>query len=345
MPLYKRGNTWWIRFTTPSGERIRRSAGTADKTQAQELHDNLKAEAWRIRSLGEKPKYTWDEAGYKWLVETQHKATHEADKAKLRWLQQFLRGKLLCEIDRELISRIGQIKAQEASPSTANRQLALIRAILRKGCYEWEWIDKVPKIRLYPEPKRRIRWLTPEQVKGLLQELMPHQQDLVLFALSTGLRQSNVLNLEWSQVDLERKTAWIHPDQAKARKAIHVPLNSVALTVLLRQVGKHPSRVFTFKGKPIAWANTRAWREALKRCGIEDFRWHDLRHTWASWLAQQGTPMNVLQELGGWESQEMVRRYAHLSKPQLMQHSELVSNVLDDTILAHQEIKKASGVR
>ena len=159
MPLFKRGNTWWIRFTTPSGELIRRSAGTADKTQAQELHDNLKAESWRVQSLGEKPKHTWDEAGYKWLIETQHKATHQADKDKLRWLQQFLRGKQLCEIDRELIGRIGQAKAASASPSTANRQLALIRAILRKACYEWEWIDKVPKIRLYPEPKRRIRWL------------------------------------------------------------------------------------------------------------------------------------------------------------------------------------------
>ena len=345
MPLYKRGNTWWIRFTTPAGELVRRSTGTADKAQAQELHDKLKAESWRIQSLGAKPIYTWDEAGCKFLLETQHKATHENDKSKLRWLQPLLRDKPLLEIDRELISRIAQTKAQEASPATANRHLALIRTILRRACYEWEWIEKVPKIRLFPEPKRRIRWLTPEQVKTLLAELMPHQQDLVLFALSTGLRQSNVLNLEWSQVDLERKTAWIHPDQAKARRAIHVPLNSVALAVLLRQVGKHPTRVFTFKGKPIAWANTRAWRKALKRVGIEDFRWHDLRHTWASWLAQQGTPMNVLQELGGWESAEMVRRYAHLSKPQLMEHSELVSNVLDSTISAQPKNKKASGVR
>jgi integrase len=344
MPLYKRSTTWWIRFTTPAGELVRRSTGTADKALAQELHDKLKAESWHIQKLGTKPKYTWDEAGYKFLGESQHKATHEGDKAKLRWLQQFLRDKPLCEIDRELISRIAQTKAQEASPSTANRHLALIRTILRRACHEWEWIDKVPKIRLYPEPKRRIRWLTPEQVKTLLAELRPHQQDLVMFALSTGLRQSNVLHLEWSQVDLERKTAWIHPDQAKARKAIHVPLNSVALAVILRQVGKHPTRVFTFKGKPIAWANTRAWREALKRVGIEDFRWHDLRHTWASWLAQQGTPMNVLQELGGWESVEMVRRYAHLSKPQLMEHSELVSNVLDSTILAHPKKEKASKV-
>ena len=251
MPLYKRGSTWWIAFTTPAGERIRRSTDTADKTQAEELHDKLKAESWRIQSLGTKPKYTWDEAACKFLMETQHKATHEGDKSKLRWLQQFLRDRPLCEIDRELIGRIGQTKAQETSPSTANRHLALIRTILRKACHEWEWIDKVSKIKLFPEPKRRVRWLTSEQVKTLLGELPPHQQDLVMFALATGLRQSNVVKLEWSQVDLERRAAWIHPDQAKARKAIHVPLNSVALAVLLRQVGKHPARVFTYRGRPM----------------------------------------------------------------------------------------------
>lgn len=83
-----------------------------------------------------------------------------------------------------------------------------------------------------------MRWLTPKQVKRLLGELPLHQQNMVIFVLSTGLRQSNVINLEWNQLDLERKAAWIHPDQAKARKAIHVPLNSVAMAVLLRQASK-----------------------------------------------------------------------------------------------------------
>jgi integrase len=340
MSLFKRGKTWWIRFTTPGGERIRCSAATENKTQAQEFHDKLKAEAWLVERLGNKQKRTWDEAACKFLLETQHKATHERDKEKLRWLQQFLRNRLLNEIDRVLIDHIAHTKAKETSPSTANRHLALIRSILRKACYGWEWIDKVPKVRLFPESKRRVRWLTPEQVKRLLAELPPHQQDMVIFALSTGLRQSNIINLEWSQVDLERKAAWIHPDQAKARKAIHVPLNSIAVAILQRRLGEHSIRIFTYKGKPIAWANTLAWRNALKRAGIEDFRWHDLRHTWASWLAQQGAPMNVLQELGGWESEEMVRRYAHLSKPQLLEHAELVSNVFIGTNLAHPKKKR-----
>ena len=108
----------------------------------------------------------------------------------------------------------------------------------------------------------------------------------------------------------------------------------VALEVLVRQVGKHPEKIFTYKGKTIGWANTKAWRDGLERAGIEDFRWHDLRHTWASRHAQNGTPLHLLQEMGGWETGSMVRRYAHLSPAHLKQHAETVSGMLSDTIPA-----------
>lgn len=328
----------------PSGERIRCSARTEDKAQAQELHDKLKSDSWRVCTLGEKPKRSWDEAAYKWLMETQHKATHEEDKAKIRWLQQYFRGRLLETIDREVILSIGELKAQQSSPSTANRYLALIRAILRRAAYEWEWINKPPKVKLYREAKRRIRWITPEQAQTLLAELPEHQRDVVLFALATGLRQSNVIKLEWPQVDLDRGVAWIHADQAKGRRDIHVSLSSLALTVLRRQIGKHPSRVFTYDGRPIAWANTAAWRKALKRAEIADFRWHDLRHTWASWLVQHGTPLYVVQEMGAWESAEMVRRYAHLAPAHLAKHAEVVATLLGGTDAAQPAKEKGPVV-
>ena len=104
MSLCKRGKTWWISFTTPSGERVRCSAATEDKTQAQEFHDKLKAESWRVVKLGDKPKRTWDEAAYKWLMETQDKKTHHDDVAKINWLQQFFRGKYLDELTRDVIA-------------------------------------------------------------------------------------------------------------------------------------------------------------------------------------------------------------------------------------------------
>jgi integrase len=199
--------------------------------------------------------------------------------------------------------------------------LALIRAILRRAERQWRWIERAPAVTLAPEPRHRIRWLTHDEADLLLYELPEHLEKMARFTLATGLRAANVCFLEWSQVDLERRMAWIHPDQAKARRAIAVPLNTDAMIVLRRCQGQHPTRVFTFRGEPIAEANGPAWYKALKRTGIEHFRWHDLRHTWASWHVQSGTPLHVLQELGGWSSAAMVQRYAHLSAAHLAEYA------------------------
>ena len=170
-----------------------------------------------------------------------------------------------------------------------------------------------PAIRLLKEPTRRVRFLTRDQAAVLLHELPPHLRVMATFALATGLRRANLTGLTWEQVDLERKVAWVHPDQAKSRKAIGVPLNDTAMAVLQTQLGRHPVRVFTYHRRPIFQVSSKAWYDALKRAGIEDFRWHDLCHTWASWHAQNGTPLMALQEMGGWETEKMVRRYAHLA--------------------------------
>jgi integrase len=244
----------------------------------------------------------------------------------LRWLHAHLYDRYLDEIDRTLLDRIQARRvADGVSNATVNRMLEVVRGILRAALREWGWLHAAPAIRMLPEPKRRVRWLAEEDVERLLAELPEHLAEMARFTLATGLRQRNVTGLAWSQVDLERRVAWIHPDQAKARKAIAVPLNADALAVLRRQAGKHPERVFTFQGRPIAKANTRAWRKALGRTGIEDFRWHDLRHTWASHHVQRGTPVHALQELGGWSSAEMVRRYAHLSAEHLAGYAERLS--------------------
>lgn len=317
MGVYKRGDVWWIDFTTPNGRRVRESSGTEDPAKAQELHDRLKVRAWEEQRLGIKPDRSWREASVRWLKEKSHKRSHQRDVEKLRWLDQFLGHLMLSQVTRDLIDKVGERKAEESSPSNANRYLALIRSILRRAKDDWEWVDHIPKVRLYPESKRRVRWITKEEAARLLEALPVHLRDMAQFALSTGLRQRNVSLLRWNQLDMVRKVAWIHPDEAKAGKAISVPLNQDALDVLRRRLGKNEDFVFTFKGRPNQVCSTRAWKQALAKAGITDFRWHDLRHTWASWHVQSGTSLQELMELGGWSSYEMVMRYAHLAADHL----------------------------
>lgn len=339
MALYKRGKTWWVSFTSPSGERIRSSARTEDKTQAQEYHDRLKAELWRKHQLGEKPRRTWQEAVVRWHREKEHKADIGKDIAKFKWFHPYLGHRYLDEIDRDLVDRIAETKRDEASPATANRYLALLRSILRATRDDWEWIDKVPRVRLFSEPRKRVRWLTQEEAIRLLNELPSHLADMAAFTLATGLRQSNVSFLRWDQVDTVRGMAWIHPDESKSRKAIAVPLNEDALAVLRRRQGSHPGYVFTYKDNPVARTTTKAWAAALRRAGITDFRWHDLRHTWASWHVQRGTRLQELQELGGWSSYDMVLRYAHLAAD----HLKGAACRIEGTIPAQPETK--NGLR
>lgn len=357
--LYRRPNSakWWCRFTTPDGKEIRRSTGTEDRKDAEEYEATLKQALWRVARLGEKPRRSWQEAVVQWNVETEHKATHGDALNHLNWLDTYLKDKMLDEIDRDLIDRIRNARKTEktarhpdgVSNATVNRMLEVLRAILRRAANDWEWVDKVPAVRMLPEPKKRIRWLTRPESERLVAELPEHLADMVRFSLATGLREANVTGLRWDQVDLERRVAWIHADQAKGGKAIGVPLNRDAVLVLRRWQGRHLTNVFCYALKrddkttwmPIQKANTSAWRKALVRAKISDFRWHDLRHTWASWHVQAGTPLHALQELGGWQSPEMVQRYAHLAPEHLSAYACRVENPIR-TVSGTPEMQKAS---
>jgi integrase len=273
---------------------------------------------------------TWTSAASKWLEETSHKKDHKHDQEKLCWIARYWHNKTLDQIDRDTIQHLARIKLQEAKPSTVNRYLALIRAILRRAMVEWEWIDKAPHIRMLHEPSRRIRWLLPEQAKRILLELPEHQVHAMAFGLATGLRAGNVLGLRWEQIDINRRVCWLYADQTKNTEDLSVSLNDSAMVVLHLRKGMHTEWVFTYRGNPIKRLSTKAWYKALQRAGIKNFRWHDLRHTWASWLVQEGVSLYALLEMGGWKTSSMVRRYAHLSPAHNLEHVQKINYLLKD---------------
>ena len=322
MALWNRAGIYYVKLASPDGSLIRRSTGTSDRKKAQEYHDRLKADLWDLARLKRKPKRTWDEAALRWLQEKAHKKSYRDDVSRIRWFTRHLRGKTLDQVSRDLIDRLVSRQLARRSDRTKDLYVALVRAIFRKAMREWEWIDAMPSFKTYSKGgKVRVRYLTTAQAEAVLAKLPAHQKEVVLFALSTGLRQRNILDLTWDRVDLARRLATIEASDTKNGEALGVPLNDIAVAVLERQLGRHKRFVFTYRGKPLRTANTRAWRGALKACGIKDFRWHDLRHTWATWLRQNDVPTWALQELGGWKSEAMVRRYAHMSVTHLQPYA------------------------
>lgn len=368
MSIKQRGETWHCDFVAPNGKRIRQSLETTDKRQAQELHDRLKMEAWRVDKLGEAPNRTFNDACIRWLREKEDKKSLDDDKSIIGFWMLHFRGwklsditadkitaavdgmenrrhRLNWEMTRDRCLRLGQpvpeYKAKLAARGTKTRHLAILRAILNLSV-EWGWLDRSPKISTPRVKNGRIRWLSDDEAKRLFAEIAPHFFPVVMFAITTGLRRSNVTDLEWSQVDLERKMAWMHPDETKAGNAIGVPLNETACQILDRQQGKHHRWVFVHTTP--AWRSdgtktpavrkmrtdsNKAWSGALRRAGISNFRFHDLRHTWASWLVQSGVSLLALKEMGGWETLEMVQRYAHLSAGHLTEHANKIDAILE----------------
>lgn len=333
MSIYKQPSSeFWFVDLAVDGRRIRRSTGTTDKKQAQEYHDRLKADLWRQKSFDETPQRTWDEAVKKYLVEKADKKSLDHDKAMLRWSSPYLRGKLLTAINQPVIDQLIEERrkghstrtTEGCSNATINRHMEAIQRVLNCAI-RWEWITTAPHIRHLKESEGRLRWLTKEEAERLLGELSYNLKQMARFTLETGLRENNVLELQWSQIDLDRRTMWIHADQAKNGRSMAVPLSAMAMIILAEQKDIHPTLVFSYCGKQVAKASSASWYRALKRAGLDDFTWHGLRHTWASRHVQAGTPLEVLQKLGGWSSLQLVLRYAHLSPGLLAQYADNAS--------------------
>jgi integrase len=140
-------------------------------------------------------------------------------------------------------------------------------------------------------------------------------------ALLTGMRRANLFGMTWENVNLERGMVVVQADETKAGSRLLVPLNPHAKAILESIEGPRTGRVWGDLTE--VWGS--AWKAATKRAGVPWCRFHDLRHTWASWHAMEGTALSVLQELGGWHTPLMVQRYAHLSPEHLAKAAERVS--------------------
>jgi integrase len=142
-----------------------------------------------------------------------------------------------------------------------------------------------------------------------------------------------ILALTWSRVDLDRRVAWLDPGTTKNGDGRGIPLNKEAVLALKSVLGTDPQWCFTYEGKPMVRVGS-AWKRTLQKVGISDFRFHDLRHTWASWHVMHGTSLQELMELGGWKSYEMVLRYAHLAPEHLADAAARIERRLE--VVAHE---------
>ena len=318
--LYRRKDSpyWWVKIVLPDGRQVCRSTRLKVLADAEEYLICLKAEAYEAARTGIPVERNWQDAVVQYLEDNADKRRLFYDQAHFQKLDPYLRGYRLRDINMNALRPFIQDRKQKdgVANGTINRALEVVRHVLNMARDDWGWIARVPKIRMLKEPKRRVRFLKDEEADRLMLALPEHMVPVVRYALATGCRMTEILRLEWSRVDLGRRVSWLEAGTTKNGEGRGVPLNRDAILALRSVQGLHKRWCFTYQGKRMEAIGS-SWKRSLKRAGIEKFRFHDLRHTWASWHVMKGTSLQELMELGGWKSYEMVLRYAHLAPEHL----------------------------
>lgn len=333
MPFKRKGSANW--YIVVGG--VRQSSGTSSFDDAKALEDKLNHQKWLEERMGVKPPRSWNEAVAKYLPEARHQTSIRVKAAMLDWWQQHL-GKItdIRLITRDLVDDIltthyqgkkGQRITPGPSPQnhTANHYVAVVSTILNAACREWDWIERVPKLRTYEIPEGRSLYLTVEKWREMEAVLPQHLRAFCTLALATGLRDGKVWRLEWSQIDLQKRVLSVSGNRIK--RGVTIPLNRTATDAL---EGLRSGSVVSMKRVFPQWRQSTInqfaadWARVRKIEGLETVGVHTLRHTFNTWLAKAGVSQEVRARLVGHSTGTMNDRYTHWDVEWLRPYSEVI---------------------
>ena len=220
------------------------------------------------------------------------------------------------------INELEKIKTPDGktkSAGTLNRYLGVLSPALTFGVKELGWIKANPAFNVSrrQEPNGRVRWLSDDERSRLLTEVQkaksPYLYPAVIIGISTGARRGEIMGLKWSDVDLE--AGWANLNKTKNKDRRGIPLTGLALDLLRKMHEKRRSDVWVFPNtdKTGPFDIRSGWEHAKERAKLENFRFHDLRHTCASYLIMHGATLGEIADVLGHKDPRMSRRYAHIS--------------------------------
>lgn len=308
-------NKWYIDYRA-NGKRYRECVGP-NKTLAKQVLSKRILEIAEGKFLDKKKvsSTTFEELSHDYieLYSKNNKRSWEKDLTRLKPLKRFFGGKYLHKITPLMVEQYKSSRIKEVSPATVNRELACIKNMFTKAL-EWGKCDTNPAkpIKLFKEDNHRLRYLDKNEMTRLLSNSEGYLKAILIIALNTGMRKGEILNLKWHDVDFARKFIYLLRTKNGDRREL--PMNSIVESTL-KNYPKHSSSDYIFcksDGTPLGRID-RSFHTALRKSNITSFRFHDLRHTFASHLAMNGVDLNTIRELMGHKKFEMTLRYAHLS--------------------------------
>ena len=335
--IYKRGGIWWIRYAGLDGRIIRESSGSETIGKAKDLLIDRK----KAVKDGEHPERK--------KVEN-HAFTELAEKYQ-QWMQNRHRSASTKEYRiRDMISHFGALPLRRFNtqlaeqyqtalmerglkPASANKNISILKAMFKKAV-EWEMVEeevhkRVSKAKLLRENNRRLRYLSKEECQELVKACDAHLRPIVVTALNTGMRRGEILSLIWDRADL--KHGFILLDVTKNGERREIPINET-LRATLQNLTRRLDVPHVFfdpnTGQPYQSVK-KSFQSACRRAKIQDFHFHDLRHTFASHLVMAGVDLTTVKELLGHKSLTMTLRYAHLAPAHKIKAVDILDNALN----------------
>lgn len=353
--LHRRGKVWWICYKGLDGKITRETTGQTDLQEATKKLNERRMEVQK----GEEPILK-KESNMRFTEFVGHYAEwaqrQRSFHSKLGFLDQLLTafGNIeLRQFNTLMIERF-QTERQNIGnkPATVNRLIATLKHCFTKA-NDWELVSeavlkRVRKVKMLPENNRRLRYLTREEITKLVDNCNAEIKPIILTALNTGMRRTEILSFRWDKVDLEN--GFILLEVTKNGDRREIPINQTlraTLEELFRGTKARPRRldipwVFHSPATGKKYLDIKAsFKKALKKTGIRDFVFHDLRHCFASQLVMAGVDLTTIKELLGHKTLSMTLRYAHLAPS----HKVKAVDILDGIINQNQGSQAASQMK
>jgi len=308
---------WYISYYEPGGKRIKRRIGPSKKLAEAALKKIEVAIAeGRYLEVKNQNKIPFEQFADEYL------RTHCVNKKSfdsyydlhVRILKVAFKGKCLDDIKPLDIEKFKNARLMQVSPATVNRSLACLKSMFNRAIVwgRYEGVNPSTRVKMCREKAIRLRYLEKEEITRLVANCSEDLRPIVILAVNTGMRRGEILNLKWHDVDFKRDVICLL--ETKGGDKREVPMNEAVKDALIK-VRKNPKSAYIFcykNGEQVRDIRKTFWT-ALKKSGIKDFRFHDLRHSAASHLVMAGIDLNTVREILGHKTIEMTLRYAHLS--------------------------------
>ena len=359
--IYKRGSIYWIRYAGLDGRIVRESSGSNKFRNAETLLINRKQ---NIKE-GKQPEikrianHTFKELANEYVKWAERQRAFKQKKLVIDQLVEKFGPYPLRRFNPRLLEQYQTERLQRGNkptwnkqgkamvqiwkgnkPATINRHIAILKHMFTKAV-EWDMVEeetlkRVRRVKLLEERNTRLRYLSAEECQNLINACDKHLKPIVITALNTGMRKGEILSLKWNNVDLRH--GFILLDKTKNGERREIPINETlrnTLTDIIRRLDT--SYVFHDPNTGGPYNNVqRSFNSALKRANITDFRFHDLRHTFASHLIMSGVDLTTVKELLGHKTLSMTLRYAHLAPS----HKVKAVDILDCTLTEKSSAQK-----